>query len=165
MKKALLVALSSTLVVGLVGCQNSDGTYNKQDIGLVSGAVLGGLVGSRFGGGTGQLLATGAGAVVGAWAGSQIGKSMDQQDKMNMQGALSNVDSNKTVAWNNDQGVHYTFTPTTPTVTDQTSVNGTKRYCREFIQTATIEGKQQQMYGKACRQEDGSWQVVDSKEQ
>ena len=30
--------------------------------------------------------------------------------------------------------------------------------CRDYRTTATIEGRQQQLYGTACRQPDGSWQ-------
>ena len=32
--------------------------------------------------------------------------------------------------------------------------------CREFVTTITIGGEEQQGYGTACRQPDGSWQVV-----
>ncbi len=34
-------------------------------------------------------------------------------------------------------------------------------YCREFQQTVTIGGKQEQAYGTACRQPDGAWKVVE----
>ncbi len=34
------------------------------------------------------------------------------------------------------------------------------RYCREFLSTATVGGQIRQVYGKACRQEDGSWELV-----
>ena len=33
-------------------------------------------------------------------------------------------------------------------------------YCREFQQTIVIGGQQQQGYGKACQQPDGSWKIV-----
>ena len=33
-------------------------------------------------------------------------------------------------------------------------------YCREYQQTVIIGGKQEQSYGTACRQPDGSWKVV-----
>ena len=32
--------------------------------------------------------------------------------------------------------------------------------CREYQSTATIDGRQQQIYGTACLQPDGSWQLV-----
>ncbi len=34
------------------------------------------------------------------------------------------------------------------------------QYCREFITTILIGGEPQQGYGTACRQPDGSWQIV-----
>jgi len=36
------------------------------------------------------------------------------------------------------------------------------RYCREFRQEVHIGGKIEQAYGTACRQPDGSWQMVSS---
>jgi hypothetical protein len=34
------------------------------------------------------------------------------------------------------------------------------RYCREFSKDAWIHGRRQEIYGLACRQPDGSWEVV-----
>ncbi len=34
------------------------------------------------------------------------------------------------------------------------------QYCREYNSTARIEGRNQAVYGTACRQSDGSWQFV-----
>jgi hypothetical protein len=39
-----------------------------------------------------------------------------------------------------------------------TSTRG--RYCREFQQEVTIGGRTEQAYGTACRQADGSWEVI-----
>jgi hypothetical protein len=39
-----------------------------------------------------------------------------------------------------------------------TSVSG--RYCREFQHQVTIGGRNEQAYGTACRNPDGSWEVV-----
>lgn len=36
----------------------------------------------------------------------------------------------------------------------------TGRYCREFMQELIIGGKREQAYGTACRQPDGSWEVI-----
>ena len=35
------------------------------------------------------------------------------------------------------------------------------RYCREYTRTATIDGRPQQIYGHACLQPDGNWQIID----
>ena len=34
------------------------------------------------------------------------------------------------------------------------------RYCREFTQEIFIGGQKQTGYGRACRQPDGSWEIV-----
>jgi len=39
-----------------------------------------------------------------------------------------------------------------------TSTSG--RYCREFLQEVLIGGRKEQAYGTACRQPDGSWEVI-----
>ncbi len=59
----------------------------------------------------------------------------------------------ETVYWNR-QGAHGTIT----TVRDGTSSAG--RYCREFQQTATVGGRTESAYGTACRQPDGSWEIM-----
>lgn len=41
---------------------------------------------------------------------------------------------------------------------DGTSTNG--RYCREFQQKVTVGGKTENAYGTACRQPDGTWEIV-----
>ena len=47
----------------------------------------------------------------------------------------------------------------TPVKTYQTD-NG--QYCREFQQTITVGGQTESAYGTACRQPDGSWQIVNN---
>lgn len=34
-------------------------------------------------------------------------------------------------------------------------------YCREYTTTIVIDGVEQEAYGAACRQEDGSWRLID----
>lgn len=41
---------------------------------------------------------------------------------------------------------------------DGTSTTG--RYCRDFQQEVTIGGSKERAYGTACRNSDGSWEVV-----
>ena len=59
------------------------------------------------------------------------------------------------IVWANpDTGNSGTVTP----MRDGTSTSG--KYCREFRQSVMIGGEQEEAYGVACRQPDGSWQVV-----
>lgn len=151
MKKLLNSLILVFVGVSLVGCSN----MSKQDIGTVSGGVIGGLVGSQFGQGGGQLLAVGVGALAGAYIGGAIGKNMDDTDKLKMNRALENNAVGQPAYWQNQKsGTNYTVVPT-----KNVEVDGNK-YCREYRTVANIAGKKQQVYGTACRQPDGSWKAV-----
>ncbi len=133
-------------------------TGPKETVGGLGGAALGGLLGSQFGSGKGKLAATGAGVLIGALVGSQIGRGLDDVDKMKANQAITKAQAaplGETIAWNNpNTGNSGTITP----VRDGTSSSGA--YCREFQQSVTVGGKTQDAYGTACRQPDGSWQIV-----
>ncbi len=145
-------------VLVLVFAAACSGQGERQKVGTGLGAVAGGLLGSQFGSGTGQLFATGAGVFIGALIGSEIGRSMDEVDRMKADQAISQARTapiGETITWNNpDSGNSGTVTP----MRDGTSASGA--YCREFQQTVTIGGRTEQAFGTACRQPDGSWQIV-----
>lgn len=154
MKKTLLKLTILLTAISLTACSNSP---SNQDVGTVTGGVLGGLVGSRFGGGSGQMLAVGAGALLGAYMGGAIGKSMDAADKAKMSNTFENNSIGQPAYWQNAKtGNSYTVTPV-----KNVSYDG-NQYCREYQSMATVAGKKQQVYGTACRQPDGSWQIVNS---
>lgn len=148
--KKIILASSLSLSILLAGCA----PMNNQDVGTLTGGVVGGLVGSQFGGGSGKVLAAGAGALLGAYLGGNIGRTMDRLDRLEMQKALETAPTGRAVVWSNpDSGYRYTVQPTRTYYTNQ-------QPCREYITKAMIGGKTQQIYGKACRQADGSWRVV-----
>jgi|GEM_PF-1038651 len=167
-KMAISISIASFSVL-LAGCAQ-DGSMSKQNIGVIGGAVAGGLLGSTVGQGSGRLLATGLGAILGGMAGQAIGKSMDEQDKQNMQGALDSVPEGQAVGWKNQQGAQYTFKPvrggTYYSEKEYHHVAKIKRHykeCREFYQEVYIGGKKQQAYGTACR--NGSheaWKIINT---
>jgi len=149
--------VAAALLLG--ACARGDYPGPKQSVGTVGGAVLGGLAGSQIGDGQGRLWATGAGAVLGALAGSEIGKSLDRADRLHLarttQDSLEHSRTGTTSRWENpDSGHHGTVTPV------ETYQRADGRYCREFQQTVTIGGRTERAYGTACRQPDGSWEVV-----
>ena len=159
MKKiALMMMAVSTLALSACESMNMDGSNTKQIVGAGSGALIGGILGSKVGGGSGQLWATGAGAIVGGLLGSEIGKSLDKADQTYANQAAQQAETapvGETVSWNNpDSGNYGTITPTK----DGYSSSG--KYCREYQQTIYVDGKQQSAYGTACQQPDGSWQIV-----
>ena len=148
MKKILAATLSLSFV--LAGCAQ----VTNEGVGTVTGGVVGGLLGSQFGGGAGKVAAAAGGALVGAYLGGRIGQYMDRQDKMEMQHALETAPVGKSVNWTNpDNGNQYSVQPT------RTYYNN-ELPCREYVTHAVIGGKNQQIYGKACRQADGAWKVV-----
>lgn len=144
------IAVVISLAVILSACSTAP---SKQDQGVVIGAVAGGLLGNQVGGGSGRVLATIAGAVIGGAIGGSVGKSMDETDRMKANAAFENVRSGASSTWvNPDTGYEYVVTPNNSYETDSGP-------CREYTMDATIGGKTEQVYGTACRQPDGSWQV------
>lgn len=153
--KIFLSALSvSILFVGACADMQDN---PKRTVGTVGGAIAGGVIGAQFGGGTGQLIATGAGAMLGGMLGGELGRQLDEADKMKLQQASIDAQSaniGQEILWNNpDSGNYGSVTP----VRDGTSADG--RYCREYKQDVTIDGKSSTAYGTACQNPDGTWQV------
>ena len=62
-------------------------------VGVVGGAVLGGLLGNQVGGGTGKKIATVGGAVAGGYAGNEVEKNMKKETVWVVQ--LVNKDGSK----------------------------------------------------------------------
>ncbi len=126
----------------------------NRDAGVATGAIVGGILGNQVGKGSGRAWATGLGMLAGAYIGGNIGSSMDRQDRLNSQRALEKYSDNRASSWENpNTGNSYTVTPTS---TYQTA----RGPCREYTTNAVIDGKSETVYGKACRQSDGSWQAV-----
>ncbi len=153
--KMLVVAV--LIVFTTAACEN--GRYGtKQTIGTLGGAAAGGLLGAQFGSGTGQLAATAAGALLGALIGSEIGRTMDDVDRMRAEQAYGQAQAaqiGETIAWDNpDTGNYGSITPT-----KEGTRASTGEYCRGFQQTVVIGGQQEDAYGIACRQPDGSWEI------
>lgn len=156
-RKPVLAALALAFAVALGGCEGQQ--MNKEAVGTVLGAVGGAVLGAQFGKGTGQLVGVAAGALAGAYLGNQIGTSLDKADRAAMERASNQATTapiGQQISWRNpDSGNSGTITP----VREGTNT-ATGEYCREFQQTVTVGGKNEQAYGTACRQPDGSWRVV-----
>lgn len=142
---------SLMLVAALAGCTH----MNNQDVGSVGGGVIGGLVGSRFGKGSGQAVATSVGVLMGTIIGGRIGQSMDEVDRQQIQYTLENYKVGRSRKWENpDTHVHYMVKPTKTYYRHHGS-----QPCRKFVAEATIDGKKERVFGKACRLSDGTWQI------
>jgi len=152
----LSIALVITALLA-AGCATDAG--QKETAGTLLGAAAGGLIGSQIGGGTGTLVAVGVGTFAGALLGREIGRSLDQTDQLMMErNAQQSLEYDRTYEsseWSNPDSGHYGSM--TPTRTYQTAEG---RYCREYTQKVTVAGEEQEAYGVACRQPDGSWEII-----
>ncbi len=93
-----------------------------------------------------------------AW-GQSYGAMLDAAEQQAMaetfQYALEYNRTNEASAWvNPDTERSGTVVPV------HTYQNGSGLYCREFITTVIIGGSEEQAYGTACRQPDGTWMIV-----
>ncbi len=140
----------------LAACSPNMG--RKETIGTVGGGAAGAIVGAQMGGGKGQLVAIAAGTLLGVLLGGEIGRQLDDADRAAANRAYQQAQTapiGQNIAWNNpDSGNTGAVTP----VRDGTSAGG--EYCREFQQTVNIGGRNEQAYGVACQQPDGSWRMV-----
>ena len=149
------VAPLVALVLTLSGCE----VVTKQHVGAGVGGIAGALAGSFFGSGTGTIVATALGGVAGGLAGSEIGGRLDRADQEQSKDAffeaLENAPDGRTVSWENPTSrIGGSTTPT------QTSTDG-ESMCRDFVQNVSVEGEIATTDGKACRNPDGNWEVVD----
>ncbi len=150
-------AIAFATMLSLSACVSDQG--QKQTLGTLIGAGLGGLAGSQIGSGTGQLAAVGAGVLLGGLLGSEVGKSLDKADQAylagNAQSSLESAPLGMTSSWANpDSGNSGSMTPTR---TYQTAAG---QNCREYHSKVTIDGQTEDVYGTACREPDGSWRFV-----
>lgn len=152
---SLAVALSAMML--LSACVTDQG--EKQTLGTLIGAGLGGLAGSQIGSGSGKLVAVGAGVLLGGLLGSELGKSLDKADQIyleqNEQSTLETGPTGMSSGWvNPDSGNSGNLTPT------RTFATSSGQPCREYHSTVTIDGQTEDVYGTACREPDGSWRFV-----
>jgi len=161
-KRFLIIPVCATLILS-AACsrfdENGESKHYGEGAGTVLGAVVGGLLGSGVGGGRGKTLAMAVGAIMGAIAGKELGKMIDETDFSKSeevaQGSLENNSDGETSTWSNpDSGNSGTITPQT-TFKMEDGMN-----CRDFESTINVDGKSKVAHGRACRQPDGSWKIV-----
>lgn len=147
---SLLVAIFLLTTGLMVGCE----TTSHAQQGEVIGGVLGGVLGAQIGEGRGRTAAIIVGTIAGAMIGRQIGENMDDTDRMQTAMVLNDARTGESTTWiNPDNGNRYTVTPT------QTFEQGDGP-CREFRLDARVgDQADQEVYGTACLQADGSWLV------
>jgi surface antigen len=132
------------------------GQCNREEIGTLVGAAVGGYVGSRVADGDAKVVAIAGGAVIGAIVGGQIGRSMDKADHYCVGQALEYAEEGRPVSWT-DSGSNARYRVTAL----ETFKSGWEdQYCRRYRTTAVIDNREQTTTGTACRAPDGSWQMM-----
>lgn len=146
-----LVALTFSSSVALTGCA---GASNEQTH-AIAGSVIGGVIGRQFGKGDGRHAMTIVGAVVGGMIGGSMGRRLDRNDQRRVAQSLETSPNYQKVAWNNNNSnTQYEFTPINKY---EGNVNGQRTKCRDYVMDAYIEGRMQQVKGRACKNNQGQW--------
>ena len=146
-----LIALTLSSTVLLSGCS---GASNEQQQ-AIAGSVIGGIIGHQFGKGDGKNAMTIIGAVVGGMIGGNAGRNMDKRDQQKVAQTLETTPNYQKVAWSNpDTNAQYEFTPVNQY---EGKVNGTRTQCRDYVMDAWIDGRMQQVKGRACKNNQGQW--------
>ena len=154
MMTKVLVGLLATLLLLTTGFIAGCETTSHAQQGEVIGGVIGGVLGSQVGDGHGRTAAIIVGTIAGAMIGRHVGESMDDTDRMQTAMALNDARTGEGTTWiNPDNGNRYTVTPTK-------TYEHNDGPCREFRLDARVGDQvNQDVYGIACLQADGSWLV------
>lgn len=148
MTNRALAVIALAVSLPLAGCND---TMTREDTGRVVGAIAGGVLGSRIGNGSGRTAATIAGTMLGAYVGGRVARYMDDYDRRQASQALEYNPDDQSSSWQNpNTGYRYDVTPESTYYRGDTA-------CREYSTKAWIDGREQVVYGTACRQSDGSW--------
>lgn len=151
MKRALVLLISALLVAG---CQSP----TREDTGRVVGGVLGGILGAQVKSDSRSKrnLAIIIGTLAGAYIGGAIGRDMDEGDRYRAHDALEYNRTAEPARWTNpDTGRDWEVTPT------HTYRAADGALCRDFTTTMGYRGREEVVEGRACRQGDGRWRVVE----
>lgn len=149
-------AVSAAILLGctfITGCTYSRYGTNEQ-IGMVIGGTLGGLLGDQVDDYDWRTAAIIGGTMAGSFIGGAIGHSMDTTDQLRTGQTLETVRTGVSSSWRNpDTGYEYRVVPTSTYETGSGP-------CREYTIDAVINGRREKVRGTACRQSDGTWRTV-----
>lgn len=153
MVKPTKLILSLTLCAATL-LQTPFAQADKQDVGVILGAIFGGVVGNKAG--KGDAGATIAGAAVGAIIGGVIGHELDENDRNEMLRARGDcLERNERSEWRGrggygsvriiNEGYHY---------------QRSEVVCRSYENTIYHRGRRETTRGYACRDSYGNWNEV-----
>lgn len=152
-QRALVLTTCGALALSVAGCGPQTGPNEAG--GTILGAVAGGAIGSMFGGGAGKAAAIVAGTMIGGFLGNTIGRNMDENARQQAYAAQMNaINGGQAQNWRSPSGAYGSVTPG-PVYVDQSS-----QACRQYTHTIVVDGKRQTGTGTACRNPNGTWQIV-----
>lgn len=163
--KMIAVVLSGTLM--LAGCTEYTGPKEQTGtlLGAITGVALGAAIGTKTKCGrhhcrsktSGNAMVIGA--LAGGFLGNAVGRSMDERDRsyygQAQYQALEYGPSGQPSYWHNPDSGNNGYVTAAPAYERSPG-----QYCREYQQTVRIGGRSEEAYGTACRQPDGTWQIV-----
>ena len=166
MKKLTAAFIALAMATSVSACQSTGVTPQQQA--QIGGALIGGLLGYGLGKGhKNKDAAIIGGLIAGAVAGDFIGQKLSAQSKQahtqTVAHTLEYSATGVTNNWRNPDGGRNQYGQhqrEQGNVTVMNTFNRNGRYCREFQQTITVGGQSPQGYGPACRQPDGSWEII-----
>jgi len=147
------------ITVSLTGCMNAG---PKQTAGHVLGAATGAVIGSQFGSGTGQIIGAALGTFAGSMIGGMMGQKLDERDKAlaekTVVEALEHAPDRQIRGWRNPNTQHAGHVQVIRT----REIPQDNLVCRDYVHTVVIDGRQEQVHGRACRDlrdSRGAWMV------
>lgn len=148
-------AAAGAALIGIValGACSPQGMGPRQEVGIVSGALIGGTAGHLIGRGDGASIL--AGALLGGIIGGVIGADLDEQERIRAARAeFQALDTGRPTTWRGDRR------EVRGEVIPGPSFREGRQLCREYTHTIYIGGRPQEGFGTACREPDGSWRIV-----
>jgi surface antigen len=137
-------------------------------VGTGIGAVVGGIIGNQFGRGGGRAAATIGGVILGGIAGNAIAKDSCRDERYDAYyyndtyaEAFDDPDEGDEYAWRNPHTNNYGYV--TPGDRYDDGYADYAGPCREFEQRVYIDGQPETATGVACKQQDGTWRIVDGR--
>ena len=127
--------------------------------GVIAGALIGGLLGNAAGGRGGRTGATMAGVVIGGAIGAALTSHLDCEDRSyaykTYYDGFNSGRPNSNWQWENPDNGHYGDLRVGDYYNDQDGFR-----CATYTQQIWVNGSPQAGSGRACRQPDGTWAIV-----
>jgi surface antigen len=127
--------------------------------GVIAGALIGGLIGNAIGGRGNRTGPTVAGVVVGGALGAALTSNLDCEDRSyayrTYYDGFNSGRPGARYEWRNPRNDHRGELRVDRYYNDPDGFR-----CANFTQTVYIDGRPREVRGRACRQPDGTWAVV-----